>query len=236
MSNELGAVEKVEKKEKVPPSEQQVVDYLRKHTDFFLTHQDLLADIRLPHESGKAVSLLERQVSLLRERLYEATNKLDHLLENARNNDQLFETLRDLVLALLTADSAKLIIDVTREKLSAQENIDRTEIILLNSEGEDGDGVRRDGDLRQKFADVFRLNRTHCGMLNPSQLEYLFGQQSQQVKSTALCPIKNGEEVLGLLAIGNQRDNYFNINLDTLFVDFIGNVVGAVLGRHCRTS
>lgn len=236
MNNELGAVGMAAAKETTLPTEQEVVEYLGRHPDFFFMHRDLLANIRLPHESGKAVSLLERQVSLLRERYYEATNKLDHLLENARNNDQLFETIRDLVLALLAADSPVRVIDLARTKLSAQENIDRTEIILLEPGGTEAGAIRHDGDLRQKFADVFRLNRTHCGMLNPSQLEYLFGQQCEQVKSTALCPIKNADEVLGLLAIGNQRDNYFNINLDTLFVDFIGNVVGAVLGRLGRKS
>jgi uncharacterized protein YigA (DUF484 family) len=35
-----------------------------------------------------------------------------------------------------------------------------------------------------------------------------------------------------LIAFGNQSDSYFNVNLDTLFLDFIGHVVGAVIDNH----
>jgi uncharacterized protein YigA (DUF484 family) len=38
--------------------------------------------------------------------------------------------------------------------------------------------------------------------------------------------------VLALIAFGNNSDNYFNVNLDTLFLDFIGHVVGAVLDKQ----
>ena len=46
--------------------EQAVVDYLTAHPDFFTRHPQLLRDLSLPHDSGNAVSLIERQVELLR--------------------------------------------------------------------------------------------------------------------------------------------------------------------------
>ena len=50
------------------PNAEQVAAYLRAHKDFFVEHEALLADITIPHETGKAVSLVERQVVVLRER------------------------------------------------------------------------------------------------------------------------------------------------------------------------
>ena len=82
-------------------SEDQVVNYLRQNPGFFARQDDLLAEISLPHDSGNAISLLERQVNILRARGTEARQKLNNLLENARNNDQLFDTTQNLVLALL---------------------------------------------------------------------------------------------------------------------------------------
>ena len=55
--------------------EDQVVGYLRRNPDFFARHDDLLAEISLPHDSGSAISLLERQVNILRERAEQKQGK-----------------------------------------------------------------------------------------------------------------------------------------------------------------
>ena len=51
-----------------PPSDQSVLDFLRQSPDFFLRHPSALSELSLPHESGEAVSLIERQIDILRER------------------------------------------------------------------------------------------------------------------------------------------------------------------------
>ena len=67
-----------------PLDPEQVANYLQQHPAFFVDHQDLLGDLFLPHESGPAVSLVERQVSILRERNIDMRNRLSKLLYNAR--------------------------------------------------------------------------------------------------------------------------------------------------------
>ena len=62
MSNETSAAEQVGSENGTSASrltEEQVVAYLRNNSDFFIRQEDLLADLSLPHESGKAFSLLE---------------------------------------------------------------------------------------------------------------------------------------------------------------------------------
>lgn len=214
---------------------EQVAKYLRKHPDFFSDQDDLLAELTLPHESGKAISLLERQVTVLRDRGIEARQKLNNLLENARNNDQLFDTTRNLVLALLRAHDATEVTEVAQDQLANHANIDACEIILAERGGlQVADNVRTESlaQLKQDFEDVFRLKRTHCGALSADQLAYLFPANSGKVKSTALCPVTSNSEVLALLVFGNYNENYFNVHLDTLFLDFIGHVIGAVLNKH----
>ena len=84
-----------------PLEPEQIEAYLREHLDFFEQHHDLLAEITLPHESGVAVSLVERQVSILRERNIDMRNRLSKLLDNARDNDKLFDKSKRLVLSLI---------------------------------------------------------------------------------------------------------------------------------------
>lgn len=234
MSTEVSAAKKIIETSDNELGADQIADYLRKNPEFFIEQEGLLADLSLPHESGNAISLLERQVTILRDRGIEARQKLNNLLENARNNDQLFDTTRNLVMALLRANNLTEIVAVAQENLSNHTNIDACQIILIEQPQLDvSNAVRTDSEknLKTNFADVFRLKRTHCGTLTQDQIDYLFADSGKSIRSTALCPVVNNSEVFALLAFGNQEENFFNINLDTLFLDFIGQVVGAVFYR-----
>ena len=219
--------------------EDQVVGYLRRNPDFFARHDDLLAEISLPHDSGSAISLLERQVNILRARGTEARQKLNNLLENARNNDQLFDTIQNLVLALLGAADATEIAEIAQRQLSNHANVDACELIVVEKEGLDvASTVRTQSSehLKTEFEDLFRLKRTHCGSLDQKTIVLLFQNEAASIRSTALCPVISNGEVLAILALGNQRRDTFSVNLDTLFLDFIGRVVGAVMARHVAPS
>lgn len=232
MSSDVTAIDQAEEAD---ASEAQVVAYLRAHPEFFIGQDDLITELSLPHESGKAISLLERQVTVLRERGLEARQKLGNLLENARSNDQFFDTTRSLVLALLGATNTTELANATQDQLTNHANIDACEIILVEQNNLNvSKSVRTypPNKLKQDFKDVFRLKRTYCGALEKWQLELLFPGCSESIKSTALCPIIHDGEVLALLAFGNKNEDYFNVQLDTLFLDFIGHVVGAVLNKQ----
>ena len=215
-------------------SPEQVAAYLRANPDFFVAQDELLAELRIPHESGKAISLLERQVVVLRERGHEARKKLGSLLENARDNDQLFDVTRNLVLSLLRARDATEVAEITQDQLSELGSVDACEIILVAKPGlRVADGVRTENGekLASEFSDVFRLRRTHCGAIDKDSIAKLFGANAAKVGSTALCPIMHDSEIIALLALGNQSEDYFNTSLDTLFLDFVGHVVGAILAK-----
>lgn len=235
MTKEATAIDQAMDEPSSTLTTEEVVEYLQTNPDFFLQQDDLLADLLLPHDSGKAISLLERQVTILRERGIEARQKLNNLLENARNNDQLFDTTRNLVLALLRAKNITEIIEVATDQLANHANIDACEIILLEQADLNvAPSIRVEpmSTIKREYADVIRLKRTHCGSLSDEQIAELFPSAGKKVRSTALCPIINNSEILALLALGNQEENFFNIQLDTMFLDFIGHVVGAVLERQ----
>ena len=229
---------------------QQVIDYLRRHPDFFMGEDDLLAALALPHGlpggDGSPVSLLERQVAVLRHRGQDTRHKLDSLLTNARNNDQLFDITSRLVLALLQADTIEAIVATTRQQLLAQPNIDACEILLADSFNAAPGTLRliSEARLRSDYAEVFRLNRTHCGPLDEKRLKELFPSGSRDdsrddsrdapsIRSTALTPIP-AATAPALIAFGNLKPDYFNIHLDTLFLDFIGRLLATLLDRSTR--
>src|SRR5687767_3955104 len=72
-------------------SDEAVAQHLQSHPDFFERQSTVLLKLRLPHQrqSGQTVSLVERQVEVLRERNQGLERRLGELMEVARANEQL---------------------------------------------------------------------------------------------------------------------------------------------------
>jgi uncharacterized protein len=213
---------------------EQVAEYLQKNSEFFIDHAQLLADLSLPHESGNAVSLLERQVKILRDRSIESRLTLNTLLENARSNDQLFSVTRNLILTLLEETQLEQMISVTKANLCTQPGIDACSIILLdNTSSRASADVETARELLQSFPSLFRSPpKVLSQALDKEAAHLLFPGLMLNIRSAALCPVTYAGSIVAILAIGNQAQSYFNEELDTLFLDFIAEVLGSLLNRH----
>src|SRR5690606_10993642 len=159
-----------------PLDPEQVADYLRHHPEFFVDHQELLGDLFLPHESGPAVSLVERQLSILRERNIDLRNRLRKLLDNARENDKLFEKTKRLVLTLLEVQDLPDIVDALHYCFDKEFGIRYTSLLLFGSE------TRIPGsqakviplvDARNHLGALLKSNRAMCGTLGQNELNFI---------------------------------------------------------------
>ncbi|GIR14791.1 MAG: hypothetical protein CM15mP25_5460 [Gammaproteobacteria bacterium] len=84
-----------------------VEEFLRAHPNFLQDRPGLLAVLNLPHGGEGAVSLVERQVSVLRQRNIVSRQQISALSDIGRENDRLLEATRRTVLALLAAPTDK---------------------------------------------------------------------------------------------------------------------------------
>lgn len=212
---------------------EQVAQYLQKHPDFFINRDSLLEEITLPHESGKAISLLERQVKILRERSIESRHTLNSLMENAKYNDQLFSVTRTLILALLIEDDVAQIASATEANLNTQPGIDASSVILFDADHlKNVENTRLESTdfLHEGFPTLLRDRKTICRSIDKETAAFLFPHRGSGIRSVALCPIGR-ERMIGVLAIGNKAHDYFNPELDTLFLDFIGEVLDSIIMR-----
>lgn len=206
-----------------------VAAYLKAHPDFFADRDSLLADMTVPHESGKAISLLERQVKILRDRSIESRHTLNGLLENARYNDQLFSVTRNLILTLLEEDQLTQLAAVTESSLSTQPGIDACRLIIV-------DTSEIASELQKRFPSLFRSKQVLSQQLDRETSALLFPDTSPALRSAALCPVTHHNSLLAVLAIGNHAQDYFNDDLDTMFLDFIAEVLGAMVNRLSNTA
>ena len=212
----------------------QVADYLRQHPDFFVQQPSLLAELRLPHASGEAISLVERQVAVLRERNMDMRHRLSKLLDNARDNDKLFDKTKRLTLALLEGQDLGDLVDALRYSFDSDFDIHFTELLLFGDAEQlnvSGARVMHITEARQQLAKLLKTQRAFCGAMCPIEQVFLFGEQAEAVGSVAAVPLVHGN-TFGLLAIGNRDPHYYRSSMGTLFLSYIGEVLNRVLPRH----
>src|SRR5262245_59858361 len=95
-----------------PLAETGVADFLTQHPDFFERHPNVLARLKLPHGRGAAaVSLVERQVTVLREKNTTLEQRLHDLIEVGLSNDVLAQTIHSLACRLIKAKTPAAVID-----------------------------------------------------------------------------------------------------------------------------
>ncbi|HEY5601636.1 MAG TPA: DUF484 family protein, partial [Gammaproteobacteria bacterium] len=85
-------------------NDKEVEEFLRQNPEFFISHPDLVAELKVPHpNTGSAVSLIEHQVELLRQQNTKLQKQLDELLQIARENDRLSKNLHQLTVDLMAS-------------------------------------------------------------------------------------------------------------------------------------
>jgi uncharacterized protein YigA (DUF484 family) len=218
------------------PSPQQVVDYLKSDPHFFEGRDDLLLHLDIPHQRGESVSLIERQVTLLRENNIEMRRKLNELVAAAKSNDLTFKRTRGLVLQLLEAETTDQFLKSLESSLKKDFKCNGCRLIIFSDQYREISAwvscIPRD-TARENIPGLVDNNRPVLGVLRPGEKDYIFGADGKKVKSTAILPIKSGK-VDALLAIGNKDVEYFQARMGTLFLNFIADVLAQLLPVHVR--
>ena len=215
---------------------EQVVAYLQDHVNFFYDHPELVRELKIPTDSGVAVSLVEFQLRKLREQIQLLERENDHMIETARINSVLFEKTRALVLSLLNAgdlDDLSVVLDeklangfdipIVRLLLSDQFNVPDSIALISPIKAQE---FKEGGNLAHAISD----KEPWVGRLTADRRKQLFGNESQAVESCATLALIRGH-TYGLLALGHPDATHFQSSQDTLFLEHIGEALAMILPR-----
>ncbi|MGO9426163.1 MAG: DUF484 family protein [Steroidobacteraceae bacterium] len=217
-----------------------VAEYLQTYPDFFERNSPLLAKLRLPHlrDGGSTVSLVERQVEVLRERIQSLERKLKELVDVARANDALAERIHRLSQRLIRAHT--LLDTINAVEASLREDFDaRNSVLVLflpeaRSQEEAAGRFLRTGDLNdpeiKTFESLLQAGKPRCGQIRDAQRDFLFGKDSVEIGSVALTPL-GPKGAIGILAIGASDAERFHPAMSTEFLSRIGELVAYALMR-----
>jgi len=216
--------------------------YLQQTPDFFERHPQLLTRLRLQHpRNGTTISLIERQVEVLRAKHAALEQQLADFVRVARANDALAEKIHRFATQLLRTTTSAAALALIEKSLREDFDTHYGALILQQPPGDGlaslGDGAAHfvrlvapeDPNFRS-FDSLFASGKPRCGQVRDSQRDFLFGADSAGISSLALVPL-GGKEPFGLLALGSPDRDRFNPGMSTEFLARLGELVGDALSR-----
>jgi uncharacterized protein YigA (DUF484 family) len=219
--------------------EERIERYLSLNPDFFERHQPLLARMRLPHiRTGSTVSLVERQVEVLREQKTDADKRLAEFISVARANDQLADRIHRFTRRMMKAPTAVAALDALEASL--REDFDAfNSTLLMTAPSDSVRGLNYEPFLRivapedahmRSFEALLNTGKPRCGQVRDTQRDFLFGPESASIGSVALVPLgENGS--VGLLALGSAERERFHPGMSTEFLKRMGELITDALSR-----
>lgn len=203
-----------------------VARYLRDHPDFLNEHGELFTRLTVPHpqHDGQAISLAERQLHALRDKIRQLEAKLAELIRFGEANDDIGAKVHRLGLALLRSgdgDGARrALVDSLRDDFAVPHVGLRTWEAHAPADDEASAAVRRHID---------GLRHPYCGA--PENIEILawFGEAAPHVRSVALIALRRHDECRGVLALGSAEAERFYAEMGTLYLQRIGDLAAAAV-------
>ncbi|MEC8076371.1 MAG: DUF484 family protein [Pseudomonadota bacterium] len=218
-------------KDQTSLSDQAVLNFLRQSPDFFLRHPSALSELSLPHESGQAVSLIERQIDILRERNMTMRRRMNELLHAARSNDEIFAKTRSLNLALLEVISwpelnevlaTHVLVDFEADFVCA--HLCKAQLALAL------DHIQHHNE-RMPLQHLHNSSSALCTTLRREELSEMFPLSDHEESGSAAILNLSLITGSGALCIGSRDPGRFARDMDTLFVTYIADVVAKVMNR-----
>jgi uncharacterized protein YigA (DUF484 family) len=220
-------------------SEEAVAHYLQRHSEFFTHHEELLAQIEIPHIRGNAVSLIERKLAVLREENVQLQRQLAELIAIAQENEQLNQKIQRLIVALVSVNGLEEFFQTLYTQLN---NEFRTDAVVIRWFEVPHSGVIERPEFVEYDAQVFTLfeillesKQPICGQLLKEQVDYLFPSLTNPIASAVLIPL-GIPKPQGLLAMGSHDASRFHSAMATDLLQYLGDIISHLLKMWLRNA
>ena len=214
-------------------TEQDIANYLANTPGFFERHAELLASVELANPHGqRAVSLQQRQMEMLRERIRGLERRIMDMIRHGQENaglaDRLHHWTRSLMLVAEPADLPEVLVEDLREQFLIPQAAIR--LWDLAPEHAERAWAAEVGDELRGFA--AGLTQPYCGANAAFEAARWLGEPAS-IASLALIPIRpdGASPVYGLLVLGSPDPTRYSADMGTDFLTRIGELAGAALSR-----
>jgi len=214
-------------------TEQDIANYLANTPGFFERHAELLSAVQLTSPHGqRAVSLQERQMEMLRDKIKGLEGKIIEMIRHGQENVAIADKLHRWTRALmLTGNAGDLPAVLTRE-LMHQFIIPQSGIRIWGA----ADAFATLPFARAVSADVKSLAGSltlpYCGVNSGFEAAQWLDDPATAM-SLAMIPLRHGAtvEAFGMLVLASPDPTRYTADMGTEFLQRIGELASACLSR-----
>ena len=208
------------------PRADDVLRFLAENPNFFNEYPEALDELSISHASDGAVSLVERQVSVLRERNAELRRRLDLLVSRAQQNEALLSATQEVIAALALRSPREEASSLFSSLMRKHFDIDHAAYHLLDG----------DTSLASKTAiHLLGSKEASSGPVRSNELSALFGTPGGD-GSAALAVVNYGSGQKAFIAVGSSDATRYSAADGTMFLEYLATVMGSLAMPNAPAS
>jgi uncharacterized protein YigA (DUF484 family) len=213
----------------------EIASYLKSHPEFFEHYAELLAQLHIPSpHGGRAISITERQMVTLRDKVKELEAKLAELIHFGEENDAIAGKVHRLGVALQGATDLAGVMRVLYSHLGGAFAVPHVAVRLWGvGQADDETEFNPVADGIKAFAGAAK--HPYCGAAAGQEAVAWLGERGEHVRSVAQIPLREGGvgggACFGLLLLASEEAQRFFPEMGTLYLEQIGDMAAAALLR-----
>jgi uncharacterized protein YigA (DUF484 family) len=214
-------------------TEQDIANYLANTPGFFERHAELLSAVQLTSPHGqRAVSLQERQMEMLRDKIKGLEGKIIEMIRHGQENVAIADKLHRWTRALMLTANAGALPEVLTRELMHQFMIPQAGIRVWGA----ADAFSGLGFAKVVSADVKSLASSltlpYCGVNSGFEAAQWLDDAASAM-SLAMIPLRHGAsvEAFGMLVLASPDPTRYTADMGTEFLQRIGELASAALSR-----
>jgi uncharacterized protein YigA (DUF484 family) len=214
-------------------TENDIAEYLVNTPGFFERHAEILASIQLTSPHGqRAVSLQERQMEMLRERIKGLEKKLVEMIRNGQDNVAIAERLHRWTRAMMLTPSPTALPEVLLRELKLHFLIPQAGVRVWGVAPAYQALPFAQGASDDVKSLATSLTLPYCGA-NAGFEAARWLDDATTVASLALVPLRHGAATaaFGLLVVGSPDPTRYSADMATDFLVQVGEIASAGLAR-----
>ena len=210
---------------------EEVARYLHDHPEFFDQYAEMLALVTLPDpHTGRAISITEKQLFNLRDKVRTLESKLVELIGFGEENDAISIKVHGLAVALVAATDQASVVRALYSHLGGAFAVPHVTLRLWGAGQGSGHEFDTVADAVKAFA--ANLHRPYCGSVDGQDSTAWFGEAAAHLRSMTQVPLREaGGVCFGLLVMASEEPHRFYPELGTLYLERIGEMASAALLR-----
>ncbi len=208
--------------------EAKVIRFLQDKPDVLLRYPDIFSTLEIPHQTGDATSLVERQLRLLREENQTLKAKIEELVGIARENEELNQRFHRLALELMNTDQLHDVLAMVQDQVQTFFYTDFVCFRFLPGVSDpnnilDGLYLNPQSGIIDSVTPWIEARKPVCGRQDDKINRELFGPD-MRIGSSAMIPLYHARD-LGLLCLGSVSPDRFGLSMGTIFLQQLGELV-----------